>query len=117
MASFKRLLFVIVQGKVLDTAFRGENVRQPIGSIISRLAKIGAGGSAIHGRASGTFLLHHLFLDFQSYISRRFRISRMSYTQVVFKMVLILAMLRTQISMMVASLKKHENGIFKATWY
>jgi hypothetical protein len=43
MASFKRLLFVIVQGKVLDTAFRGESVRQPIDSIISRFAKIGAG--------------------------------------------------------------------------
>jgi hypothetical protein len=44
MASFKRLLFVFVQGKVLDTAFRGESARQPTGSIISRLAKIGAGG-------------------------------------------------------------------------
>ena len=51
MASFKRLLFVIVQGKVLDTAFRGENVRQPIDSIISRLAKIGARGFC-HARQS-----------------------------------------------------------------
>ena len=50
MASFKRLLFVIVQGKVFDTAFRGESVRQPIGSI-SRLAKIGAGG-VCHTRQS-----------------------------------------------------------------
>jgi hypothetical protein len=32
-------------------------------------------------------------------------------------MLLILAMLSTQFSMMVASLAKHENGIFKATWY
>ncbi|MGO9481312.1 MAG: hypothetical protein ACLP05_05990 [Candidatus Kryptoniota bacterium] len=42
MASFKRLLLVVAPGKVLDTAFRGESVRQSIDSVIGRLAKVGA---------------------------------------------------------------------------
>lgn len=55
MASFKRLLFVIVQGKVLDTAFRDERVGQPVGSIISRPAKIGAGGFCHTRQSVGYF--------------------------------------------------------------
>jgi hypothetical protein len=55
MASFKRLLFVTVQGKVLDTAFRGESVRQPIDSIISRLEKIEAGGVCHTWQSVGYF--------------------------------------------------------------
>ncbi|MGO9311291.1 MAG: hypothetical protein ACLQBD_10065 [Syntrophobacteraceae bacterium] len=42
MASFKRLFLVVALGKVLDTTFRSESIRQSMDSVIRRLAKVGA---------------------------------------------------------------------------
>jgi hypothetical protein len=55
MANFKRLLFVVVPGKVLGTAFRSGSVRQPIDSIIRRLAKVGARAVSHTSQSVGYF--------------------------------------------------------------